>query len=119
MRFMLKKQYTGTLWSYSTSLSNDQTKVFCQRDKIFAQNQKKNCNGYSFSYFHFLDGFNFESILVCYVCFCLNSYVPVKFPLIFKGLFLCKVFCFSKCKFYSKFQSSIFNFGQMLSKKVI
>lgn len=37
--------------------------------------------------------------------------MPVKSPLIFERLFLCKIFCFNKCKLYSKFQSSIFKFG--------
>lgn len=64
---------------------------------------------------NFLEGFNFESVLVCYICLYLNSYVPVKSLLIFKGLFLCK-YCFSKCKFYSKFQRSIFNLVKCFPK---
>lgn len=62
--------------------------MFCPRDEILAQNQKQNCNK-NFRYFHFLDDFNFESVSV-YVCLYLNSYVPVKSPLILKDYFYAK-----------------------------
>lgn len=49
---------------------------FAQEMKFLIKT-RKNSNVNNLGYFHFLGYFNFQSILVCYVCLYLKSYVPV------------------------------------------